>query len=107
MKDKLSEYAFIDIRELLSEDDYYRTDLHWEQQKITDVANAILESMGEAGRIDTSNYKEKTFDDFRGAYYGQAALPIVPDKLVYLTNKTLENCKVFDYEYNKYLLRFC
>jgi hypothetical protein len=103
MEDKLSEYTFIDIRGMLSEDDYYRTDLHWEQQKIADVANTILKAMGEAGSVDTSNYEEKIFDGFKGAYYGQAALPITPDKLIYLTNETLENCKVFDYEYNKYV----
>ena len=103
MNEKLSGYSYIDITNLLSEDDYYRTDLHWEQQKITDVADALLSAMGEAGNIDIADYEEKIFNVFEGAYYGQAALPIEPDKLSYLTNSVLENCKIFDYEYNKYV----
>jgi len=103
MNTKLSSYSFIDISHLLSADDYYRTDLHWEQQKIIGVANKLLNSMGEEGNIKAENYEEKIFEDFKGAYYGQAALPIEPDELIYLTNKKLENCKVFDYEYNKYV----
>ena len=103
MRNKLSGYSFIDIRELLSEEDYYRTDLHWEQQKILDVANALLKAMGEAGNVDIADYSANSYSDFRGAYYGQAALPIKPDELVYLTNELLEGCKVFDYEYNKYV----
>lgn len=103
MEEKLYEYSFIDIRDLLSEEDYYRTDLHWEQQKIIDVANTLLEAMGEAGSVDISNYVEKMFKGFEGAYYGQAALPIEPDNIVYLTNNTIENCKIFDYETGKYV----
>ncbi len=103
MNSKLKEYSFIDISHLLSEDDYYRTDLHWEQQKIINIANSLLNAMGEAGTLKAEDFEENIFSDFRGAYYGQAALPIAPDKLVYLTNKDLDNCKVFDYEYNKYV----
>ena len=103
MEEKLAGYSFIDIRNLLSEEDYYRTDLHWEQQKITDVANALLEAMGEAGNVNIADYEEKRFEGFEGAYYGQAALPIEPDDIVYLTNDMLENCKIFDYETGKYV----
>ena len=103
MQEKLSEYSFIDIRDTLSAEDYYRTDLHWEQQKITITANALLSAMGEAGNVELADFEEKSFEGFKGAYYGQAALPIEPDKLIYLTNSVLENCKVFDYEYNKYV----
>ena len=59
--------------------------------------------MGEAGNVDIADYSANSYSDFRGAYYGQAALPIKPDELVYLTNELLEGCKVFDYEYNKYV----
>ena len=42
MDEKLNDYSFIDVRDLLSEDDYYNTDLHWDQSKIIDVANRFL-----------------------------------------------------------------
>jgi hypothetical protein len=47
-------------------------------------------------------YEEKTLDkDFYGVYYGQAALSLKPEKIKYLTNSTLENCRVYDYQNSK------
>ncbi len=103
MNGKLKDYNFIDIREELSAEDYYRTDLHWKQEKLFGVANKLLQGMGEAGNVNKDNFEYKVYDGFRGAYYGQAALPIEPDTLFYLTNEELENCKVFDYESGKYI----
>ena len=103
MQNKLSGYDFIDIRSTLSADDYYRTDLHWEQQKITDTAEALLTAMGAPADIREEDFTEKFFEGFKGAYYGQAALPLEPDRLVYLTSETLENCKVYDFEKGGYV----
>ena len=103
MHKKMGAYSFIDIRDMLNEEDYYRTDLHWEQQDIIDVANKLLNGMGEAGNLQRDDFKEKVFEGFKGAYYGQAALPLEADKIVYLSNDTLEHCKVFDYEQQKYI----
>lgn len=83
---------YIDIFPLLSIDDYYRTDTHWRQEKITDVADKILETMGAE---KTGEFSETTLDNpFYGVYHGQAALPVKPDTIKYLTNSTLEACKV-------------
>ena len=38
---------------------------------------------------------------FYGVYYGQAALPVKPDKLYYLNNSVLEGCKVVSYDTGK------
>jgi hypothetical protein len=103
MQSKMAGYGFIDIRDALSADSYYRTDLHWEQQKITDVAEELLAAMGNPAEIRTEDFTEKSFDGFKGAYYGQAALPLEPDRLVYLTNETLESCKVYDFEKGDYV----
>ena len=94
MQEKLSDHTFIDVRDFLSADDYYSTDLHWDQTKIIDVANAILSAMGGKGDISLEDYERKTFNGFEGSYYGQAALPLNKDTLTYLTNKILEECKV-------------
>ena len=103
MRSKMAGYDFIDIRDTLSADDYYRTDLHWEQQKITGTAEALLAAMGAPVEIRAEDFEEKVFEGFKGAYYGQAALPLEPDRLVYLTNETLENCKVYDFEKGGYV----
>ncbi|MBQ7897648.1 MAG: hypothetical protein IJ323_05345 [Clostridia bacterium] len=87
---------YIDVFPLLHYTDYYKTDTHWSQEKIVDVAHAILDAMGAE---KTSDYKEVTLDtDFYGVYYGQSSLPLPPDKITYLTNETIENCKVYNYE---------
>lgn len=95
--EELSYMKEIDIRDLLSADDYYTTDTHWKQEKITDVANEIRQQMGMAPVTD---YTEKTIGDFYGVYYGQSALPLDPDTISYLTNSTIENCTVKNFEKN-------
>ena len=103
MDEKLNDYSFIDVRDLLSEDDYYNTDLHWDQSKIIDVANRFLSSMGGKGNVSIDDYVKKEYYPFHGSYYGQAALPIKSDTITYLTNSVIDNCKVFDYEKQDYV----
>lgn len=87
---------YIDIYPLLDYTDYYKTDTHWSQDKITDVADAILSGMG---KENTAEYEKVTLEnDFYGVYYGQSSLPLPPDKLSYLTNSTIENALVYNYE---------
>lgn len=87
---------YIDIMPLLSLDDYYRTDSHWRQEAICDVAQSLCTAMG----AQTSGIFEATTvgEPFYGVYYGQSALPLVPDKITYLTNPTLEGCVVTSYD---------
>ena len=86
----------IDLMPVLSLNSYYRTDLHWRQEAIVPVASQLAEAMG----VKLSEkYDTVTADTpFYGVYYGQSALPLAPDTLCYLTNKTLGNCTVYDYE---------
>ncbi len=89
-----TEFAeYIDIFGELSIEDYYRTDTHWKQENITDVAEKLLTSMGaESGK---SEYKVNTLDNpFYGVYYGQSALPLKPDTINYLTSDILDGCTV-------------
>ncbi len=90
---------YIDITNELGLVDFYKTDTHWKQENIVDVAEKIAVEMGTD--IKTT-YEEKTLDnDFYGVYYGQSALPLSPEKIKYLTNDSLENCKVYDYQNSK------
>lgn len=90
---------YIDIAPLLSRDDYYKTDTHWRQEKIVDVAEKLARGMGtEIGGSYTENLLEK---DFYGVYYGQAALDIPPDDLKFLTSEIIEGMTVFDHQNNK------
>lgn len=82
----------VDVESLLEIEDYYYTDTHWRQEKIEDVAKALVESFGE--EYVHGDYKTVTLEGFKGVYAGQSALPCKSEQLHYLTNETLENCKV-------------
>ncbi len=96
MKNKTDFMQYIDVTGLLSEDDYYYTDTHWRQEKITDVAQHIAKTMG----ADISaSYKVNTLNNpFEGVYYGQGAIPVEPDTIKYLTSDNLSNCTVTYYD---------
>lgn len=92
---------YIDIFDLLELSDYYSTDTHWRQEKITDVAEHIAAEMG----ISLSaEYNVNHIDiPFYGVYYGQSALPLPSDQLYYLDNDVLNSCKVYDFETDSYI----
>ena len=93
-------YKFIDLRNVLSIKDYYRTDTHWRQERLEDVVFTINKSMG---NDTTFNYKENKYSPFYGVYYGQSALNVKPDELIYLTNDVLDQVIVEDLEGNNKL----
>lgn len=82
----------VDIEALLDINDYYYTDTHWRQEKILDVAKALVESFGK--EYSESAYNSIKLEGFKGVYAGQSALPCKAEDLYYLTNDTLKNCSV-------------
>ena len=81
----------VDLREELTIDSFYRTDTHWRQEAILPAARAIAQKLG----VTVPEFEERQLSrPFYGVYYGQAALPMEPDVLRYLTNDTLESCTV-------------
>ena len=99
MKENNTFAEYIDIRDLLSVEDYYKTDTHWKQECIVDVADRLAEKMGVT--LD-NNYETNTLDKpFQGVYYGQLALPVEKDTLKYLTNDIIDACIVTNHETGK------
>ena len=83
---------YIDVTDLLSAEDYYLTDTHWRQDKITDVAKRLAEGMG---KTLNDTYTENILEyPFNGVYVGQSALKVKPDTITYLTNETIDNLQV-------------
>ncbi len=101
MLDGNASMTYIDIFPYLSGEDYYRTDIHWRQEKLADVADVLLKEMKQEQTQPLQYHTMKVNGDFHGVYYGQAALPIIPDNLQYLTNDTIEQMKVFDFQNDK------
>lgn len=101
MREKTDYMEYIDLTEHLELEDYYFTDTHWRQEKLAGAADVLLETMQkEPGAA--KEYEVRELDTpFYGVYYGQAALPMEPDTLKYLTNDELENCTVTSYDAGK------
>lgn len=99
VKKEASFAQYIDITGLLSIDDYYRTDTHWDQSCITDVAECLAQSMGT--ELEGTNTVKTIDAPFYGVYYGQAALPMKPDTVNYVTNDAIEAAQVFDWQNSK------
>lgn len=88
-------HKYIELRDVLTLDDYYKTDTHWKQESLSKVVNKLEKSMN--FKI-SSNYIKKYYEPFYGVYYGQSALNINSDKITYLTNEIIENSKVYYYD---------
>lgn len=86
---------YIDITKSLALNDYYKTDIHWKQENLTNVVNTLSQSMNFELM---EKYKENYYEPFYGSYYGQLGLNVNPDKLTYLTNEIIDNAKVKDYD---------
>ena len=92
MEQELGWAELIDLRPHLSIDSFYRTDTHWSQEAILPAAEAIADSLG----VTVPEFTQQTLErPFYGVYYGQAALPMEPDAIHYLTNEVLEGCTVY------------
>lgn len=97
MKERLSSIQYINLFEVLDIDDYYNTDIHWRQEELVDVARLIMDKMGLGVNKDQTSYKENSLFPFYGSYYGQAAVRVKPDSLIYLTNSNIEEALVYDH----------
>ena len=97
--EKMDFAEYIDIKESLALEDYYKTDTHWRQEKILDVAQKIAGDMGVTLFLE---YTENVLDHpFYGVYYGQSALPLPAEEIHYLTNEMMQGCTVYDHQNGK------
>lgn len=95
-RQRLPETNYIDLRDTLTLEDYYRTDLHWRQENLLETAQKLAEGLGVTLK---DSYTQVTSDTpFYGIYAGQSALPLEADSLSWLTSDTLEQCRVWNGE---------
>lgn len=87
---------YVDIFPLLQIEDYYKTDTHWKQECITDVADKLVSAMEE--KLPDAYAENQLEKDFYGVYYGQTMLPMKPEKITYLTNDVINGFKAYDFE---------
>ena len=90
----------IDVKDILTLNDYYLTDTHWRQENLEKIVVRMSEYMN--FNYSKSEYNENKYNDFYGVYFGQAALNKKGEQLTYLTNDVIENARV-NYLENKNL----
>ncbi len=96
LRERTDHLQYIDIFDCLELSDYYRTDTHWRQERIVDVAQRLGEGMGVTL---SGQYTTELLDKpFYGVYYGQSALPLPAEQLYYLNSDVISACQVYDFE---------
>lgn len=99
MAEKTGDFAeYIKISDLLKLDCYYKTDTHWRQEKIVDVAQRLAAAMGST--VPGAHTVNELDHGFHGVYYGQSALPLPTETIYYLTSPAIEACRVYNGEKN-------
>ncbi len=90
---------YVKITDLLDEDDYYAADTHWKQQNITAVSEKLLSALN--ARPFENLSENLATENFHGVYYGQSALPLPAEDIIYLSNPELDAMTVMNYENGK------
>ena len=88
---------YIDIFDDLSLDDYYKTDTHWREEKLSKVVNKLSKEMN--FNID-NNYNFKRISDFNGTYSSRIVMEDIKDEIYILDN--INDMNVYNYETNDY-----
>lgn len=100
MKQQLTDVSYIELWDTLSIEDYYATDTHWRQECLTDTVARLGEGLGVSQYL-MSEYEQQIIPEFYGVYYGQSALPLSSEPLIYLTNEVTEAATQWSLESNR------
>ncbi len=92
----------VDITGDLGIENYYRTDTHWRQETLLDVAQTLCRAMGVTAPKEEDFTPVTATQDFYGVYYGQAALPMQPESLYLMESPWLKACRVYNHETGHY-----
>ena len=99
MKNNLSSINYINIFDKLTLDNYYKTDTHWKEEDLFNVANTIANQMN----FDiTNNNVINTITTFKGSYAGRLSVTKDIDTIKTISNPSTLNSSVYNYETKKY-----
>lgn len=86
----------LDLTPMMGLEDFYRTDLHWRQENLLDVASYLAIAMDAWAESD---YRVNTWaGDFFGKYLARMTPPMKADTIRYLTSDTIDGCTVTGYD---------
>ena len=100
MKKNLSNINYINIFDKLTLDNYYKTDTHWKEEDLFNVANTIANQMN--FDITNNNNVVNTITTFKGSYAGRLSVTKDIDTIKTISNPSTLNSSVYNYETKKY-----
>lgn len=100
MLEKTGYMEYIPIDQHLAANDYYRSDSHWRQECIEEVAAALLNPMG-AEQLKNPVFSPAILEDFHGVYAGQLGINSISDRLFHVTSDSINSCTVTSYDSGK------
>ena len=100
MKSNLTNLNYINIFDKLTLDHYYKTDTHWKEEDLFNVANTIANQMD--FDITNNNNVVNTITTFKGSYAGRLSVTKDIDTIKTISNPSTLNSSVYNYETKKY-----
>ena len=100
MKSNLTNLNYINIFDKLTLNNYYKTDTHWKQEDLFNVANTIANQMN--FDITNNNNVVNTITTFKGSYAGRLSVTKDIDTIKTISNPSTLNSSVYNYETKKY-----
>ena len=98
VEDGMDWAEYVDLTDLLSAEDYYRTDTHWRQEQLLDVSQRLCHALEAQSFLPEELTRTTVERPFYGVYCGQAALPMKPDTMYTMENSLISACTVYNHE---------
>ena len=98
VEDGMDWAEYVDLTDLLSAEDYYRTDTHWRQERLLGVSQRLCHALDAQSFLPEELTQTTVERPFYGVYCGQAALPMKPDTMYTMENSLISACTVYNHE---------
>lgn len=99
MKSNLTNINYINIFDKLTLNNYYKTDTHWKQEDLYNVAHTIANQMNFS---ITNDNVINTVTTFKGSYASRLSVTKDIDTIKTISNLSILNSSVYNYDTKKY-----
>lgn len=92
--------AYIDIFDVQTLEDYYKTDAHWKQEAIFLTAAVLAQGMGlGVDLIPVGGFTTTKLEGFEGVYWGQSPISMEADTLTYVHSDAITSATMNGVEF--------
>ena len=97
MNKTIEDSTMLKLSSELSVDYYYKTDLHWDQLRLPEIASFLAGKMKNNSLGELPNYEVYQYGPFYGSWHGRWVIDHEPDTLSWLSNNLLDSAEVYDH----------